>query len=463
MKLSSRVNAALALLGCILVASACAPVSDFFTALGGVRIGAQGSSGRYQIPWPDSTGQYHLQKIAIESFNSPETLQGSYTQILVNPYVKDGQLGSATPVGRFARNKDGVMIPADYVSVQAATIHAHIERLAQMDNELGVAERIQWPVKIGIQANVVDSKTGTIKNNAVFDKKLNALLVMPYTIDSGLPIALNAGIVAHEHFHQIFQALVLDRLPTKLSDTVSSLSDHLCAWATPPGGPIELNFPTSEPKSTTSGEVEGQSPSAKFKNPLSLEAANDAVAPDVYNQFLLRGMNEGFADFWAWVYTGDAQFIGHSLPSENNRRRLDVIAVKLPSELLLRHALLDPVHPGQVRSEAERFGIAYSLGTLYARFLREVAMKVSGGGERTLEQRLVLAHALLAALPEFAQEALSAQNDKRLLSPNAILAPLQKSLQNLPSSGCEVFVRVVADEASPGLNPIRCTLGANQP
>jgi hypothetical protein len=440
------------------LASACAPVSDFFTALAGTRLGAHDPSGVYQIPWPDQGGQYPLQKISIDGFNSPPTLQGIYAQILVSPYVVDGQLGSATPVGRFIRNKDGVMIPADYVSLQAATIHAHFERLAQLDTTLGVANRLRWPVKIGIQANVVDSKAGVIKNNAVFDKKLNALLVMPYNLDSGLPISLNAGIVAHEHFHQIFQALVLDRLPTKLSDTVSSLADHVCQWATPTNAPIELNFPTSSPDE--SGDESGDSETDKFSlktpNIFAPSTAGPAVTPDIYNQFLLRGMNEGFADFWAWVYTGDAQFIGHSLPSENSRRRLDLMTVKLPSEAVLQHVLLDPSRPGQVRAENERFGIAYSVGTLYARFLREIAMKVSGGGDETLEQRMVLARVLLAALPDLAQTALSAQNEKRFLSPNAILAPLQKNLPGLQSLTCDVFVRIAADEATPGVSPVHC-------
>ena len=229
----------------------CGPLSDL----------ESGFTSLFQIPFSGSDGQYSLQKIEIKSFDDPTSLHGQYARILVDPYESGGGIESSKPVGRFARTRDGVMVPLDYVTMLATSIHAHMERLHALNVEVGLNDaQVGWPATVGIEANVVNSKKReTVRNNALFEKRLNALLMVPYS-DKDLPIGLNGGILAHEHFHRIFQALVLSKVETKEEAPAGSVRE--------------------------------------------------------FNETVLRAMNEGFADFWAWVYTGDAEFMRASLPRE---------------------------------------------------------------------------------------------------------------------------------------------------
>ena len=259
----------------------CAPLTNLGKA-------GAGSTSTFQIPWPDESGQYHLQKVHIPSFTNPSDLNGLYAKILVDPFSSKDSIGGTKPVGRFARTADGVMIPENYVTLMATAIQGHFERLHTMNLDLGISDDVvTWPASIGVEANVKNSgDQAVIRDNAIFERTLNALLIAPYS-EASLPIGLNGGILAHENFHRNFQALVLS---------------HLTAVV----GPAEA------------GSVQA------------------------YNETLLRAMNEGFADFWGWVYTGDPDFLSKSIPSEQKRRSLSFKSSQLPSTELLRDRLALP-------------------------------------------------------------------------------------------------------------------------
>ena len=383
------------------VSSLWVPLLATFTVIACAPIGGLDSNSTrlFQIPWPDSNGKYSLQKVEIKSFDEPTSLHGYYANILVDPYEKDGQLESSTPSGRFARTKDGVMVPSDYVSLMATSIQAHMERLHAMNLNVGVSDdQVHWPAKIGVEANVVSQgKRNVVRNNAIFEKRLNALLMVPYS-DSSLPIGLNAGILAHEHFHRIFQSLLLDRL---------------------------TEVPLEE---------------------------KDSI--QIYNDTLLRAMNEGFADFWGWVYTGDENFIAQSLPKENARRSLSTKASRLPTIDDLKLRLTNPVY----KDEDARIGLAYEKGTLYARLLHDLALSQASSKNLTLEDRLSIAKVLVASLPMLGDQALSAQNAHIELSPDAIIKPLTLHLPSRDLETCRILARVQSIEAS-----ITAAVSSDQP
>jgi hypothetical protein len=407
------------------------------------------SSQIYQIPWPDESGQYSLQNVKVESLEKPETLKGKFVALLVDPYVDGGVLKGAKPVGRFVRISEGIMVPADYVSLQATVVHAHFERLHAIDRVLGIADKVPWPAKIGIEADVVDHR-GVVRDNAVFEKRLNALLIVPYT-RAELPIALNAGVLAHEHFHRVFQALVLDHL--KVSASGPDLTGHhhgsVCDWPHGAHGQAYEQAP----------EVAGRQLAAGVSprvSPRGSPGVSGEVSAEIYNSVLLRGLNEGLADFWGWMYTGQSQFIGQSLPMENKRRRLDDQAPKLPSTAQLKAMLWD--HRSSVPLEKPfRIAISYELGTRYARLLRELTLELTGGEEKNLEGRMMMAQAVIEALVGVRQEAVNAQEQGRYLSANLILKPLMSSLPSAKSNhGCRLLERAAADDDGPSGKPIGC-------
>ena len=394
-------------------------------------LGKQGGDV-YQLPWPQEDGSYRLQKVQVESLEKPETLQGRFVRIMVEPYQQDGALHSASPVGRFARVKDGFAVPADYATLQAVAIHAHIERLAKIDLQTGIGAHIRWPITVGIQAKVLDYRTQKVQhNNAIFRRDLNALLILPYS-HGEIPLALNAGVLAHEHFHLLFQEAVLNRY-VEASPSSKPSAHRLCDWS--------AIAPPSDARTLSEG---GQKPISRDR---------PEIPAETFNLFLLRAFNEGFADFWGWVYTGDPRFIAHSLPSELGTRRMDIQTNELASVDLLKGLM---TRGGRVADESQIFNGAYLPGTLYARFLRELTLEVAEGDERNFKARLEVAKALIRALPALADQAVEAAKQKKYLSPNAILKPLLAEMATVSPKVCKSFERVAVAEAPGAAKPALC-------
>lgn len=360
-----------ALLLCAAVQPSCGPVAGLNS----------GGSARYQIPFPDEAGAYRLREIEIPGFTDPSGLRGAFAEILVDPYESNGGIGSSTPVGRFLKTSSGLMVPTDYVSRVATSIQAHAERLYSLDAAAGVQQNlINWPVKIGIEANVVNSKDqSVVRNNALFDRRLNALLLVPYS-SGRVPIGMNAGILGHEHFHRIFEAIVLAKLPSLRKVETRSVSE--------------------------------------------------------FNETVLRGMNEGFADFWAWVYTGDPDFIGVSLPNELDRRSLKIQSSELMSKETVGRKLNEIGFRGVGKRDKARLSIAYEAGTLYGRFLRDLTLTAFGNARA---DRIHGARLLVQVLPAILEATQTAEEQGERLDPLVVVKPLQTALEISSPSICRIF------------------------
>ncbi len=359
-----------------------------------------------QIPWPTAAGDYTLQKVPVETFTEPEALKGTIATIYVQPFMDGGELKGELPVGRYARADGGVLVPADFETLQAATIYAHFERLSTLDKKAGSAPFLRLPARIGLEVEIQDS----LQNNALYDGVLDALLIVPFSA-STLPISLNGGILAHEHFHAIFHALVLNHLT---SDPVR------CTWADVPGE--DLNAPQN-----SFGDL----------------------SPKDFNDFLIRGINEGLADFWGWVYTGDAKFIGRSLEHVAENRRLDRDPEQLPDLALMKRRVSKLVDAGS------RYALSYSLGTFYARFMKKLTEQ-NFGDTAVYENRLQMAKVLVAALPALATS-LAANYQTDFISPNVLLKPVILALPNEQLS-CDLVTKFSANEGK--TKPLLCQMGA---
>lgn len=410
--------------------------------------GAEGAH-TYQIPWPTASGEYRLQNITLNSYQQPETLQGSWAKILVDPFLTNGVLDGASPVGRYLKS-NGVAVPADYVTLVATTVYAHLERLHDIDVETGAESKIRWPLNIGVQVNVVDRRDpGTfVKNNALYDGGLDALLFVPYT-DHGLPIALNAGILAHEHFHRIFQGLVLDQVLTAQKNRIDMKSgerrpvgilERRCAWSEKSAGEI-LNEAVARVRPSDLRRPHG-----------SLEKID--VPVEVYNEFLLRALNEGLADFWGWVYTGDSNYVGRSLPSgESELRRMDQKVGRLGGIDEIKNRLKDLGSLDGLVSEEVRISLAYRLGTEYALFMRSLALAISDGNEADLNSRMIVARALMKALPQVA-ETIAARITSDEIQPGVFLKPLFANLSSVTNRSCVLYAQFVAGGAKDAENEL---------
>lgn len=393
-------------------------------------------SSTYRIPWPSATGAMSLQNVEIPTLSDPEHFSGSSAQILVEPGDGGGTLAAARPVGRYVKTSSGVLVPVDYVTIQAVTAYAHQERLREVDTSVGVVDVLSWPLSIGIDVHLM-SFDQVSTNNAVYDAKLNSLLLVPYD-EGDLPISLNPGILAHEHFHFIFQKIVMSRVHDSSSQT--SCAGGVAVGAVDRADSRADNRADNQ-KATSPAKDE------RADNETQLEKTAAGMPAKTYNAFVLRAMNEGFADFYGWLYAHDDSFLAKSLPDQDEMRRLDRVAGRLPPESLVRRLLVDNFHPDKILPEVVRSHNAYVLGTVYARFLRHLAAQLEVGGLSPSDARLMVARALMASLPAIA-DLVTSTYENGYLSPNAVLKPLLANLPALSKDGCASLTQFRAPEAS---------------
>lgn len=381
----------------------------------------------YQIPWPDENGTYHLQNVPVESYDHPSTLQGRYAQIMVNPSYKDGQLQGERAAGHYTRTRDGIMVSTDYTSIEAAAVHAHFERFAKMDAELDANSR--WPARIALDINVVANGKREL-NNAFYLNDLDAFFIPPFTA-LDVPVAVNGGALAHEHFHMIFHDAVLVRLgtgaqfPSKLASLVQSES-----WLEN----IAEEAPTAPPPEAAKPPSESSLSDRQIQN---------------YNAFYIAALNEGLADFWAWVYTGDPEFIKASIPKINGMRRLDgPLEKQLDGKPQLLAWTRSLVH-GKALTVEQMKASAYSVGTTYSRLMYKIAQATTPAKRATRDDRMKAAGALIKTLPAFADKIAAALRAKELINPNIFWATLYPNLTSLESVGSMRVCRMLRRFASP--------------
>ena len=403
----------------------CAPVQDDLTP-------TPGESVVYRLPWFEEGGGYALQDVSLTTFSEPSKLRGALAEIIVDPRVNGSGLTSEEPIGRWVQS-GSKMIPADFLTLQAATIYAHLEKLAAIDVATGLSSHLGGRAKIGLSSRISDGSgqsQALILNNAIYDGRLDTLFIVPYTSKVGLAISLNAGIIGHEHFHRVFQSIVLSRIreAARVGTVPYGWDDAgTCAWNIQP----ETSVPVDEPKF----EIQRRT------LPLGQQAV-ELVPQKVFNQVLVRGVNEGFADFWGWAYSRDDEFVGRSLNhSEDQARRLDKPTGTIPLKAVLRQSLIGMDRAGYpvLKSEAGRTAAAYRFGTEYARILRSFVEALVSEAEMDRNAAVVKVRLALATSMQDVSDAVVAKWGTEELEPEVMLKPLVSKLLKMSSEGPAVL------------------------
>ncbi|KYG68442.1 hypothetical protein AZI87_04115 [Bdellovibrio bacteriovorus] len=359
----SRIIAAIS----VSVLAACAPQTDSATETGSVRVLA---------PMSNSKGSYSLDIFELKGITDLQTVAGKFVRFFLSPRIANKQLQGSAPQGRFIKNSDGAFIPANEMTQQLVTIYAHTQRLALLDEELGAGGVNKWPRDVGVAVKV----RGGLTNNAFYDGNTDSMLLVPYSSE-GLPIPINGGILAHEHFHSLFYKLVMGDERAQIHDRENFLERAI---------------------------VEDLSVRHRRLLPISTgEEMSEAQMHMYYHLAIIRGLNEGLADYWGWMYTGDPDFIAQSLPSEKATRSLKVRDEKsvnsLPSVENIKRSL-NIFYSGA--ADKARFsdyvtGYAYSLGTQFSRVLKRYTDIYSKArGIEDLQARKDIAKLIVKVLPK---------------------------------------------------------------
>lgn len=305
-----------------------------FAAVGCANSPQDECGGKVLLLWPTAAGEYKFQEIQLSTLKSPYELKGAAAEIYYEGRITEG--GFSGPVARpnLTRSSGGVCVPTDVASSLSLGTYAHIERLQQFDQKLDVAQQLSWPRKVGVNIKLFNGD-GLSHSNAHYFGRSDAMAVVPYT-DSSLPLALNPGILAHEHFHAHFQSQINRVVSDSLSSNLISIEDLFYA---------------------------GFGVKAAAEMQLSLHT------PEGLNKFVLRAWNEGLADFYGAIYSKKSDFFSSSIARLGPYRDLNGPLEKLKTAKSLNDDALslDPDRNNVVAT-------SYQQGTNLARLMYRIAM-----------------------------------------------------------------------------------------
>jgi len=214
-----------------------------------------------KLPWYQD-GKYSFQVIELFTVQNMVELRGKVARFLLSPSLQDGKLIGFEPRINTFRNATGIYIPADTFSTELLSLYAHFEKLQVLDKKVGVSDYIKdWQVQklIAVQTQIIEEGNRKKVDNAMYSGDLDAFLFVPY-VQEHLPLSVNAGVIGHEYFHDIFHKIV-----TKPIQKFEKIEDNL-------------------------------------------------TSRQLYHTFLFRALNEALADVWGWIYSDDFQFVKKSDP-----------------------------------------------------------------------------------------------------------------------------------------------------
>lgn len=334
----------------------------------------------YLLPWPDQQGEYHLREVVLHTIRYADELQGEAATIYVKAGLKDGKFQGEVARPRLIKKSARKYLAADYESAVAIAVYAHFERFLEWDRRLGIASDLVWPRQVGVEMNMRTETGDREHNNARYAGKYDITLVSPSMVD-GLPLGLNGGILAHEHFHAHFQARVIRPLQN--------------AW---PG------------------------------------AARDKEGEETRdnNVYLVRAWNEGLADYWGYLYSQDPRFMTKTFVGNSNVRQLDEGASRLPDLVEFRERMA-----GKLRGECQKPSCqVYRVGTRVARTMKQLtdsARKAAGPTEPSALDDM--AKRLISALPKLATR-LAAEKTDVIFNPSWFFEEAFPRAQPLPAWAC---------------------------
>lgn len=269
---------------------------------------------------PAVQSTYKLEAVPLNDIKILKEMRGNYAEFFYSPGAKEGSLFGSAPRARYSKSDQGFYIPLDVISTQMATIYYHLQNLIQLNESVDLQSVTRKPFQVGLEVRKTDQEKLYEKNNAFYDGFSDSMLFVP-TNTTELSLSMNAGVIAHEFFHSIFYKKVLGKL--KIANSATQKLE--------PGA-------------------------------------------DLFNLTYVRGINEGLADFWGWLYTKDQNFMRFSFAGSNEGRSLNL----KPSEVgqfQNQDEIRDEVEAA-VANHAQTDNLlliyVYKIGTPHARFMRKL-------------------------------------------------------------------------------------------
>ena len=371
-----------------------------------------------QIPAQKSDSGYEFKNVQLTGIQSLKDVAGDFARFFYTPGSDGQHLTGSSPHARFILDHS-VYIPTDLISTEMATIYYHMQQLAGLDHQAGADGVNQWPRSIGLETQVLENQK-VRRNNAFYNGETDSMMFVPFSAKD-LPIALNAGIIAHEHFHSLFYKTVIKMGISAQKLFINSASIH------------------SDNSMAYLDIVRQMKP---------MDSLDSTETASLFNETYLRGMNEGLADYWGWVYTEDPEFMRWSLPSYQADRTLNMPEKQL-GVFLTQSDIQNKISETLQNSDDPKPALqnyAYFIGTPQARFLKQLAttratsQKISIG-----ESKIQVAQLVFQYLQDLSTQIKELGKDQ-MLSPKSLFSFVEKqSLQKtesfqLSQNECELLV-----------------------
>jgi hypothetical protein len=378
---------------------------------------------KVRIPWKQKgETKYRLQDIELTTVNQLSPLKGSAANLYVKPDILETSISGNPFEIEYTYTSKKVVIPLNRLSAQALTLYAHMERLFLWSQKLNLPPELKQKLDVGLAAEFLLGGV-PVRTNAIFSAGINAMLVVPYETEA-LPLSLNGGVLSHEYFHSLFNGLVLKQIREQEKTKPKEGSELFSV--------IRVNIDVEKLVSHNGvgALFEGTKPSEYSPN-------SEKDLQELTYTALLRGMNEGLADVWGWLYSEDTNFIAQSLPVVEKYRDLNFRPNIIWTKAEMRTSISNNA---KMAEQAE--SIAYELGTEYARWFFARIREVEGQVPLSEERRNVWANQIIERLVTYTTNNIDINHPEKMV-PSDFITYLVFGNEKLSSDQCEYWMSFI--------------------
>ncbi len=365
------------------------------------------------------SSQPRFENIKLHGISNLQKVSGDFAQFLIYPQVNGQEIQGLAPEAKFVRNEKGVFFPLNFLSAQMFSLYAHFERLLKLDEKLSVHP--QLGTRTVLITSLEDSSS--VVDNAFYKADIDSLIFIPYSQEN-VPLSVNPGVIAHEHFHaQFHRRFYLPLVQRKVLP------------------PALMKASQTEAAKKEMGINQDKDTDIAFQKLSSREQD--------YFRVFIQGLNEGLADIWGWVYTGRSNFLALSLPQVGTSRdvkpRLQAQASTLPfkTKCSVFRDLVQIEASSKSSSQQNQFvlGSAYSLGTEFARMFY-LAAQVSREDRKAsyVQSRVDLARRIYEFLPVLAY---GIEKSLFKINPLDVFAIYAQEIKDLSEKECDFWKRLL--------------------
>ena len=161
-------------------------------------------------------GRYDRKVVRLETADDLIALNGSVAEVLGNAEFKiDEKMTSfddlivkkGSSVKLDLKDIDGVLVPADFHSLNMVTAYYNFEKASLFFKDLGVNPNLFGKRKLYYFPKLTIAGE-ELKDNAMYVSALGGFAVLPFDELQTLPLAINMGVMGHEYTHAVIDYLV---------------------------------------------------------------------------------------------------------------------------------------------------------------------------------------------------------------------------------------------------------------